>query len=579
MKKLSSSQLKAISLWVIGLILALFIIPPFTIVVFGKASIILIILVIFDALLRVKNVKQLVIPRIIVDLSVAALIFFMVFSAFGSLRQAQWGPIDDHEIMLFLGDDLRVGVADFFPILSKTEVGDFGTSLRFRPSYYILRISEAMLLGPNPGLWYLSRLLIFCFGLFAFWKSFKLLYGTAVSILIVVSIYSQTYNIDLFTRLGPAESYGFLAFAMFCWSFIVTATNVYWNSKTRLISIITLSLSSLVLFGIKENFLIILLPLVGLLLFSLRKSSNKKIQFSLIFLIAIGLLTSLGIGFAMFKSGNDVYNNSVSLQSRLKTVMELINSWDRTVVILSSVLLTILGFITCFFSLIPKVYKFTLVAQLLLIWSGIILYISQFVFYGGAWPTNMRYDFPGLLAAVFIFPSLFYSIYLLAIALKSSKQILNGLRFGLLSYFALSIGVQVTLIRPHFLSASNRVVDSTTKFTERINHLAVRLNSDMKDNQVVIEAQSPAVYEQVYSLERFLRAYGVNNILYLRYKVGEAEKQTFSGLTSVLSDELEAEMTVGSEIFLPLVQVNPEKCVSINAVNSTSADLYCGQSI
>ena len=66
----------------------------------------------------------------------------VAYALFGSMLGAKWSPIDDHEIMWFLGPDGRIGWSEIPRVLmTQTEVGHFGGALaRYRPSYYFLRV-------------------------------------------------------------------------------------------------------------------------------------------------------------------------------------------------------------------------------------------------------------------------------------------------------------------------------------------------------------------------------------------------------------------------------------------------------
>ncbi|HZM02573.1 MAG TPA: hypothetical protein VFC44_06085, partial [Candidatus Saccharimonadales bacterium] len=55
---------------------------------------------------------------------------------------AQWGAIDDHEIMRFLGPQDRLRFRDIPSRLMAGEAGHWGGSPRYRPSYYLLRLTE-----------------------------------------------------------------------------------------------------------------------------------------------------------------------------------------------------------------------------------------------------------------------------------------------------------------------------------------------------------------------------------------------------------------------------------------------------
>lgn len=116
---------------------------------------------------------------------------------------AELGMIDDHQIPLMTGADGRVWPwewPDAYHALTIT--GDDG---RFRPMYYALRTTEAMLWGEWPGGWYLVRLALMAMtGVGVIWLSRPLgvLGLSAVGLLAVAGPQAESWF-----RLGPQEAY------------------------------------------------------------------------------------------------------------------------------------------------------------------------------------------------------------------------------------------------------------------------------------------------------------------------------------------------------------------------------------
>jgi hypothetical protein len=139
---------------------------------------------------------------------------------------AQFGPIDDHEPLRWLGPDGSISLQDAVQTwLDDTEVGDFGAALRFRPAYYLVRIVQTVLFLDNPTAWYVSTLVLFVttcavMGLtLGWWLRLGLrragvptrpefagaLAITAIYTLLVVGIAAWS---GIVTRLGPSELLG-----------------------------------------------------------------------------------------------------------------------------------------------------------------------------------------------------------------------------------------------------------------------------------------------------------------------------------------------------------------------------------
>jgi hypothetical protein len=66
-----------------------------------------------------------------------------------SMLHADFGMIDDHEIVNILGRDNRVTISEISPLIQQWAIEHNG---RFRPGYYVLRILEAFFVGGDATL-------------------------------------------------------------------------------------------------------------------------------------------------------------------------------------------------------------------------------------------------------------------------------------------------------------------------------------------------------------------------------------------------------------------------------------------
>src|SRR5262245_38473548 len=78
----------------------------------------------------------------------------------GPVVDAKWGLIDDHEVMFFVGPDDHMPVSRLPVVVEQIELSPQSTLPRFRPSYYGLRLAEALAWGKNPALWFGFRLVV-----------------------------------------------------------------------------------------------------------------------------------------------------------------------------------------------------------------------------------------------------------------------------------------------------------------------------------------------------------------------------------------------------------------------------------
>jgi hypothetical protein len=153
--------------------------------------------------------------------------FGVAFWATGPSFTAKFGPIDDHEPLIWMGPDGHLPWSEFWTtFINKTEIGQWGASGRFRPAYYLFRVGETVLFGNNPWAWYVCVLVMFTAAcavlgyVAAVWLSTAVngsrasirwsvtLLGSAVCAFLFAGLYAWSAIVG---RLGPSEQLGLLA--------------------------------------------------------------------------------------------------------------------------------------------------------------------------------------------------------------------------------------------------------------------------------------------------------------------------------------------------------------------------------
>ena len=242
-------------------------------------------------------------------------------SAFISFRYAlkiKFGPVDDHEIFTFLGTSHKMGWLDIPHLLwNKTEIGNWGTSARFRPSYYTIRVLETKIFGVNPALWYALRLVLvavisYLLTLFTLQlvdlKQKKLIAVCGlISILTVLSLNAWS---DIILRLGPSEFYLGVGYAFFLYLLIINI------QKPRPATYVALAVSLVVVAGSKENGISLLLPFLLLTAFLLQKKALPKLLAcgASVFTSVFSSLVFLAPLSSIDATGVDIYGNQRSLK-------------------------------------------------------------------------------------------------------------------------------------------------------------------------------------------------------------------------------------------------------------------------
>lgn len=475
--------------------------------------------------------------------SIIVFSFLLSIYSFGENFKAKWWYIDDHEIMMFLGEDRRLGINEIPEILmKKTEVGDYGSYERYRPSYYSLRLAETSLWGDNPTLWYFSRILILTSFISILWYLTSKSIGYVKGLFFVTLVLSASYWAELISRLGPAETYAVLGAGLFLLGiyklFFFYKDGKEIQKKTHILYLVLLTIGAIIGIGSKENLIILLIPTVLLSLFAiLKKKMTLGLLISTIIIILYGAFVMSSIFIALSKTSTDIYGNNIGIRELVVMTLKHIPFvlklfWIKWVVI-STAILTIVVYKA---KGILKLKEY--IKKLAIFYFGtftlIGLYLSQFFFYKGAWPTGMRYDFPGLL---------YYPFYLLVLFLliKESLEILDVKKLIRENIYSVIIVLVFILVSPmqyfdYFKAYTKDNVVRTNAYTQTMENI-VDVSIKNPSRPIFFESYSVWDYELVVSANRFLRAEGVKNDIYIN--VNSYSEESF---TEPLQKKLAKEM-------------------------------------
>jgi len=449
-------------------------------------------------------------------------IIFLLFGYFlvGNNFASKLGIIDDHEIPMFMGSDGAVKLSEIPSAIMSSEVGKWGEALRYRPSYYTLRVLETALWGDNEMLWYLTRYLILVAGMYLGWRIMTIYMPSIVSYLFIFYLLTIPFWSDLLSRLGPSEIYGVLAIPLF----------VYGMIKHRLWMI---TLGYIIAVGSKENFLIlfpILLLYAGYRVYRRIISPRELIIYLILSLYTIFIVA--GIQIATSKSGADVYGEAISYSERFATLYK----HKRYIIESRHLHLAILVYLAGFISVLRMVYTKgikalagnTIANHLGL---GMILGLSlasQYIFYNNQIPTNIRYDFPAML----LFPIIQLVAVSLLIKLIPKKIWLIKTRF--LIYLIL-IGGMLFMINKrgysHIQAQTQKTATSSQKFDQVLNEVYTTASQN-PDAVLVYVSEHYFSFEPTISVGRYLSSKRIENVMILSYT-----RET--GLIDPLGKELE----------------------------------------
>ena len=514
-----------------------------------------------DSLRRFHDLRANRRVRIAIGAMSMTCLVLVIVLVFSRILRAQWSLIDDHEIMWFLGSDGRLPLTEIPSRLADTEVGAFGATPRYRPTYYFLRLLEASLWGAHPSVWYASRLAMLAMSVFFFWRVMARFLGYVGGALLAAYTLTFTYWAHIFGRLGPSETYAVLGLALFILGTTNELSDADHRPIGRLQSCAAVLAGSILCIGSKENFVFLTVPLLFLLIRAIRTRNIPLISTSALSLVFATYVTS-SVAIGTSSTGLDVYAHPTSIPERVFEIARILQQArfkDQFVVLVGATSAT--GALLLFPQFRKKVRREVLLAaSWLLLLSA--LYMSQWIYYvGTSWPVPSHYDFP-----VYLYlPAAVLILYWLG------KQILRRFQVetegGLALKSSLIAGLAITIVFYRGFGEIGRILDAQVAESSAFSRFIQQVATNASANQavaIVIESDSAWDYEPIASYARFLRAYGVDNQLFVRIR-GYGAEDYEAGLGRRLTTELQALSEKGGGEFSPLSELEAASgsCLSV----------------
>jgi hypothetical protein len=323
-------------------------------------------------------------------LMVFVLIQLSVFTSLRQLLFSEFGVIDDHEIIRWLGPDKKLTLSDMFNEYSKTEISSWPRGSRFRPFYYLFRLIETFLWRDNVALWYGTRIFVLGFVLFIFYNIAlvlsKLIFKTiplrkSYNLFLILCIavgLTLTFWVELIPRLGPAETYFVVPFAIILLSVFIRV-----ERPLRKFEVILFYLSLFILPGIKENGIPI--SIVFFTLFNYLNHTTvrqNKLVYYLISFIYILIIASMSLPLInlYMNVGVDIYGQSVESNSLLQSVYFYLQSKVFRFYVL-------ILFVTCTDAFFNRKNVARMKINLIIAALNLVL-ISDFIFYRSNFMTD-----------------------------------------------------------------------------------------------------------------------------------------------------------------------------------------------
>jgi hypothetical protein len=469
--------------------------------------------------------------------------FLISFLLLWPLYEGKLWIIDDHEITLLasvLEKSGRHGVASSFKTaLAETEVTHWGESSRYRPVYYFFRVLKSYLFGTNARAWFLWNCFFFFFSIVYLGLSIRYFFPPPFVVLGMLLFAALPCYADIWGRLGPNETDASLWTALFVYGMARYVKNypASWE---------IMCFSAFMAMGSKENFTLLLLPL--LIVMTHRIGKRNKVGSSIFFLLfPVGMFCTIWASIVFFISGLprtvDMYGQSMSLLARARVVFNFFYEGPRACVVMT-VFLLLYSFCCLARDRIRDV-KNTFIAMLVLS----ICILGNFVFYNGETSLLMRYAYIEQLFTVMLF---FVALFPLRQSLLDSWKE-NALFRRHLSRWCyvlgtLSIFSILALCRVNYFR-----VQRTLEFDDFLTRLPKYDNA-----QVINLGQPISSFEPYFSLKRFTEAGVIPKVYY--FPVWAQPDSTFQ---EELNDALKQETAAN-----PAPLLSPDVAlVEFNGVN------------
>lgn len=445
--------------------------------------------------------------------------FFLV----GNNANSKLGMIDDHEIPKYLGNDRKIKLEEIPSIIYNTEVGKWGSSVRYRPSYYITRTIETMLWRDNARLWYLTRFVLLILSLWIGWTLLSAIFPATLAYIAIFYLMSLNFWPDILTRLGPAEIYAVPSTLIFLYGI---------KSNRPLLA----TLGYLISVGTKENFLILFPILLGWNFYLyLNKKLTSKTILSTIVMVSYTTLIVGAIFVATGKSGIDVYGAHISYSERIRVFLTmlptLITNYYLTIPLLIAAIETFNIVVVWILYGKNKMLGQQSSLYILFIVTALMVIVSQYIFYNNQIPSNWRYDYPVMLMYPLIH---FFTIKILLINLKRYQNSELPTYLLYLSIF-LVLGNEVYKTGfGHIQKAAELNSIVTNKFYNEVMLLKMS-NLIKSETKIVINSEQYIDFEAISSISRYVNYYTSHGPIMLHYKPQEGE---LGDLATILQQRL-----------------------------------------
>jgi len=413
--------------------------------------------------------------------------------------------IDDHEFASYLDQNGHLGFLRIFSALAhETELKNITGSLRYRPIYFFVRVTETYL-------FHLSALPRFIVRIFLSSFTVVLLTNVATSTQVpreknhdwilkwalAISLLSQTCWSDITTRLGPSELELLVGLAIFLTGFIeINKGRTTPNLKPFLFVLAGLTICA----GAKENGLFLLIPAIYILKtygFPKRFRVGCKYLTGIILIYCFAIAGILIRGLS--KNGTDLYWHKRTVGSLVDNVSSALQSTHVRNIVGVLLILLVLN------------KRQQQVARIQLVVMMLFLVVADYVFYFGDPSSSTRYLAMSQVGMVMSYGVLAAALFDFFIDFQEPKRSFIAITatLGLLLACSGVVRGWQTISR-----AVQSRYETSHNWQNQVNNIRAA-SQETGANQIIILAEGPSQFELSASIGRFTRVLVPHSHVYL----------------------------------------------------------------
>ena len=478
---------------------------------------------------------------------------------------AWFGIIDDHFYIsqLVPGNELKLWQIP--RELLETELGSFGNTTRYRPTYWILQFTQTYIFGDSAGARYLLRSLSQAMSSFLIYKICLLRFSNAIVVgyfanferqLIALTVAFSSMGLlswgDITLRLGPSEADLVLGICISTYAafLIIYEGEVGANNQSKKFSLLCIGV--LIASGSKENGILAYLLLLYITIFYTRRQLAHSITNTILF--AITSFQVLGVtinSLLVFGSGADVYLNERSPSLMVSTLLDHIRSENFILLALTTCLMFFI------FKIAPSAHT---KAHCVIVLFFFFINISENIFYRGNLQP-LRYAILTQISYLVSFGILVINI----LKIVYEKYNKNKINFHLLTAVCTIIIAFVWSPEKNLQTLRETALENsemTLIWRNELDELAANISENPSYQVVFYQFNAMNDYERIFSTIKFLRYHKVENPIFLKINSASYEDKT---LDKALLETLKSISKSGSSGW----EIDPISNLKVNA------NIYC----